>query len=159
MRFTFRGPRCARGFRRPRIRLALVALAGGLAAAACGGGDAGAPAVYFVQPSDGETLSSPVTVVMGVRNIDISPVPEEVHQPRPGLVHHHLGTNTDCLPPGTVVPQAAPWIHFGDGSNEIEMYLEPGEHRLVAQAGDDEHRTIEGLCEVITITVEPPTGG
>jgi hypothetical protein len=67
--------------------------------------------------------------------------------------------NTECLPPGTIVPHAAPWIHFGDGSNEIEMFLEPGEHTLVAQPGDDEHRTIEGLCTVITIPVEPPAEG
>jgi hypothetical protein len=29
-------------------------------------------------------------MIMGVRNIDIGPVPAEVHQPRPEVVHHHL---------------------------------------------------------------------
>lgn len=142
-------------------RLGLLALGSALLVAACGAdeadelGELGEASVFFVQPADGSTVTSPVTVVMGVRNVEIGAVPEEVDAPRPGVVHHHLGTNTDCLPAGTVVPQADPWIHFGDGSNEIEMYLEPGEHRLVAQAGDDEHRTIEGLCRIITITVRP----
>ena len=50
--------------------------------------------------------------------------------------------------------KADPWIHFGDGKNVIEMQLKPGTHRLAVQAGDDMHRTISGMCEVISVTVE-----
>jgi hypothetical protein len=50
-------------------------------------------------------------------------------------------------------PEASPWVHFGDGKNVIEMQLPPGQHKLAVQAGDDMHRTIAGLCEVITVTV------
>jgi hypothetical protein len=135
-----------------------AALPLGLAAAACGTADTDEPAVFFIQPVDGATVTSPVMVTLGARNIQIGAVPEVVETPREGVVHYHLGTNTDCMPAGIVVPQADPWIHFGDGSNEIEMYLEPGEHRLAVQAGDDEHRTVEGLCEVITITVLAEAG-
>jgi len=127
----------------------LVTLALGLAA--CGTDE---PAVYFIQPSDGATVTSPIQVVMGSRTLEVGAVPQEVVEPRPGVIHYHLGTNTDCLPVGAIIPQADPWIHFGDGSNEIEMNLPPGQYRLALQAGDDEHRTLEGLCEVITITVE-----
>jgi hypothetical protein len=125
---------------------------------ACGNGapaDDGEPRVFFEQPRDGEVLTGTVEVVFGSQNIEIGAIPDEFDQPREGVVHYHLGYNTDCLPPGTVIPEADPWIHFGDGTNEIEMPLPPGEYRLTVQAGDDEHRTLEGLCETIEITVEP----
>ena len=32
--------------------------------------------------------------------------------------------------------------------------MPPGEHTFAVQLGDDEHRTIEGLCSTITVTVE-----
>ena len=118
----------------------------------CGGGE-GEPRVSFSQPENGETVTSPVEVVFEAENVEIGAVPEVVETPRPGVVHYHLGVDASCLPPGEQIPQADPWIHFGDGSDRIEMQLAPGEHRLAVQAGDDEHRTIEGLCETISITV------
>lgn len=138
---------------RSHLSLGLLATGLVLTAAGCGTGDLGEPAVFFVYPTDGATVTSPIQVVMGSRNIEIGAVPPEVVEPRPDVIHYHLGTDTDCLAAGTVIPQADPWIHFGDGSNEIEMNLPPGEYRLAIQAGDDEHRTIAGLCEVISITV------
>lgn len=113
----------------------------------------GEPRVFFQQPQAGDTVTSPVQVVFGSENIEIGAVPEQVDEPREGIVHYHLGYDTDCLPPGTVIPQADPWIHFGDGSDSIELEIpEAGEYQLSVQAGDDEHRTIEGLCETIEIT-------
>jgi hypothetical protein len=125
----------------------------GVAASACGTADTGEPEVFFTTPTDGATVTSPFQVEMGARNIEIGAVPEEVVEPRSAVIHYHVAANSDCLPPGVVIPQADPWIHFGDGSNEIEMNLPPGQHRLTVQAGDDEHRTIEGLCQVISVTV------
>ena len=92
-----------------------------------------------------------------IENYQLAAVPEEVDQPRPGMGHHHLGVNTDCLPPGEVIPQGDPsWVHFGDGSTTIDMQLEPGEHTMVLQLGDDEHRTQaeDGLCASVTFRVE-----
>ncbi|MEX2572311.1 MAG: DUF4399 domain-containing protein [Gemmatimonadota bacterium] len=109
--------------------------------------------VFFVEPTDGATVPTSFVATFGAENIEIGAVPAEVDAPRPGIVHHHLGVDAECLPPGTVVPQASPWIHFGTGANEIEMNLTPGEHILSVQAGDDEHRTIDGLCETITVQV------
>lgn len=129
----------------------LVGLLLAVSAAACGG--EAEPRVFFVQPEDGATLTSPVDARFGAENIEVRAVPEKVETPREGVIHYHLGVDADCLPPGTRIPDADPWIHFGDGSNQIEMQLETGEHRLTVQAGDDRHRTIEGLCQTITITV------
>lgn len=136
-----------------RPLLGLLGLVFAVSGTACGG--EGEPRVFFVEPEDGATVTSPVDVTFGAENIEIAAVPEEVEAPREGVVHYHLGVDTDCLPPGTRIPEADPWIHFGDGTNQIEMQLEPGEHRLAVQAGDDTHRTIEGLCQTIAITVRP----
>jgi hypothetical protein len=112
------------------------------------------PRVFFIEPQDGATVGSTVTLRFGVENYDISAVPTTVDQVRPGIGHHHVAIDSSCLPAGTVIEKAAPWVHFGDGSNEIEMQLPPGEHTLTLQLGDDAHTTIEGLCETITVHVE-----
>ena len=148
--------------------LALAVLVAG-GAVACGGGSSGSegasgddaapmatPRVFFVDPAD-ETdhpTEIPLGLTFGVENFQISPVPEEVVSPRAGLGHYHLGFDTDCLPAGEIIPAADPWTHFGDGSDGMEMQLEGGEYRFSVQIGDDEHRTLEGLCETITIRME-----
>ena len=110
--------------------------------------------MFFVQPADGATVQSPVQLEFGVEDFQIAAVPAgTVTETRPALGHHHVGIDTDCLPTGTAIPQAAPWVHFGDGKNVIEMQLPPGQHRLTLQVGDDLHRTIEGLCSTITVNV------
>ncbi|HVS63195.1 MAG TPA: DUF4399 domain-containing protein [Thermoanaerobaculia bacterium] len=118
--------------------------------------EGGAPRVYFVEPTDGAVLSvaEPVHVMFEVENFQIEPVGEGmVHE---GFGHHHLAIDGECLPAGTVIPTAEPWIHFGDGSNMIEVPLSAGEHTLTLQIGDGEHRTLDepGLCTSITVTVE-----
>jgi hypothetical protein len=112
--------------------------------------------VYFVQPKDGATIKTLSTFVFGNDQVTIGAVPPGNVTPdmvRPGITHYHLGVDTDCLPAGVVIPKADPWIHFGDGKNEIEVQLSPGPHRLALQSGDDMHRTIDGLCETINVTV------
>jgi hypothetical protein len=99
-------------------------------------------------------VKSPVHIVFGSDMFTIAAVPPgEVTNVRANTGHYHLGVDTDCLPVGTVIPKANPWVHFGQGNNTIDMQLAPGPHKLVVQAGDDRHATMTGLCEVINITV------
>src|SRR5262245_30281769 len=109
--------------------IALTVLSLSLLAAACGGSEspsqsaqqstappaASAPSggggrVFFVQPKDGSTVKSPVQFEFGADQIAIAAVPATVETPRPGMGHHHLGVDTDCLPVGEVIPKASPWI-------------------------------------------------
>jgi hypothetical protein len=123
-----------------------------LVASACN--RASGPRVFFVQPQDGATVKSPVMLEFGSSDVTIAAVPQgTVTETRPGLGHYHIGVNTDCLPTGTEIPRAAPWVHFGDGKNVIDMQLPPGQQKLTLQVGDDLHRTIEGLCSSITVNV------
>lgn len=134
-----------------RTATSLLAL---LTVAACGQSAPAGPRVFFVQPQDGATVKSPVALEFGVESFQVAAVPQgEVKETRPNLGHHHVAIDADCLPPGTVIPRAAPWVHFGDGKNVIDMQLPPGQHRLTLQIGDDLHRTIEGLCSTITVNV------
>jgi hypothetical protein len=113
----------------------------------------GEPRVFFVDPQDGDTVTSPVLLQFGAENFVIEPVGDgTVHE---GMGHFHIAVNAPCLEPGIVIPTANPWIHFGDGSAEIEMQLPLGEATLCLQIGDGEHRTLggEGLSSVITLNV------
>ncbi len=79
----------------------------------------------------------------------------EVKDVRPETGHFHLAIDADCLPPGQEIPKADPWVHFGKAQTSVETSLTPGPHKLTLQAGDDLHRTMEGLCETINVTVAP----
>ena len=110
--------------------------------------------VFFVAPKNGDTIKTNTKFEFGSDMFQIAAVPEgEVTTVRPGVGHFHLGLDTDCLPAGAVIPKADPWIHFGTGSNNIEMTLKPGRHKLSVQAGDDKHQTLAGLCETIEVNV------
>ena len=144
-----------------RVVQAVAAATLTLALTACGQ-DAPQPAgsgrVFFVTPKNGATIKPLSSVEFGSEGVTVAAVPPGELTPamvRPQTIHYHLGTDTDCLPAGTAIPKADPWIHFGDGKNVIEMVLAPGSHRIAVQAGDDMHRTIAGLCEVINVTVAP----
>jgi hypothetical protein len=114
----------------------------------------GSPRVFFVEPQNGTTLKSPVKLRFGIENYEIAAVPPgDPTTARPAMGHHHVGVDTDCLPPGTVIPKANPWVHHGGGQTEMDMQLTPGPHKLTLQIGDDTHTTIEGLCSSVTITV------
>lgn len=146
-----------------RVMKGVVVAAFALSATGCSTKEADAPAhsgthgrVFFQQPKNGDTIKPMSTIIFANEGVTIAAVPPGELTPaqvRPGMTHYHLGVDTDCLPAGQVIPKADPWIHFGTGKNEIEMQLKPGQHKLVLQSGDDMHRAIEGLCEVITVTV------
>ncbi len=112
------------------------------------------PSVSFVRPADGSTVSSPVSMEFIVSNLNISPVPDEVETAREGMGHYHVAIDTECLAVGELIPKADPWVHFGDGSKIYETLMTAGQHTLTVQIGDDDHRTQEGLCTTISITVE-----
>jgi hypothetical protein len=112
--------------------------------------------VFFVTPTNGATIKPMSTIEFGSEGVTVAAVPPgelKPEQVRPETIHYHIAVDSDCLPAGTVIPKADPWIHFGDGKKVIEMSLAPGAHRLTVQAGDDMHRTIAGLCETINVTV------
>lgn len=138
-------------------QLALLALAIGICG--CGGSEAppaSGPRVFFVEPTDGATVSSPLHMKFGAEGIEIAAVPPgDLTTTRPGVAHYHVGIEQDCLPPGKNIVKGTPsWVHFGDGKDVFETQLTPGTHKLALQLGDDLHDTIPGTCQMITVTVK-----
>jgi hypothetical protein len=113
------------------------------------------PRVFFIEPKNGATVTSPVHMKFGATGIQIAAVPPgDVTQARPGMAHFHLGIDQSCLPPGKTIVKGTPsWVHFGDGKSEFDSQLTPGKHKLALQLGDDLHNTLPRTCVVISVNV------
>ncbi|MEM7345237.1 MAG: DUF4399 domain-containing protein [Chloroflexota bacterium] len=107
---------------------------------------------FFAEPADGATVSSPFTVVMAVEGLFIEPSGEVME----GAGHMHILVDTDFVEPGEIIPADDQHLHYGDGSVETELDLEPGEYTLRLQFADGLHTALEGdqYRDEITITVE-----
>lgn len=112
--------------------------------------------VFFVEPKNGATVTSPVKMKFGAEGIEIVAVPPgDVTTSRPGVGHYHLGIDQSCLAPNKMIVKGTPsWVHFGDGKSEIEVQLTPGKHKLALQIGDDLHKTLPGTCTSITLNIK-----
>jgi hypothetical protein len=112
--------------------------------------------VFFIEPKNGATVTSPVHMKFGSEGVEIAAVPQpDPTTPRPGIAHYHVGIDQDCLPSGKTIVKGTPsWVHFGDGKSEFDSQLTPGKHKLALQLGDDLHNTMPGTCRVITVNVK-----
>ena len=142
------------------------ALLAGVIIAACGafvGAQAAKPAskakrmrVFFIEPKNNATVTSPVHMKFGAEGIEIAAVPPgDLTTTRPGVAHYHVGIDQDCLPAGKNIVKGTPsWVHFGDGKDVFDSQLTPGKHKLSVQLGDDLHNTLPGTCQTITVNVK-----
>lgn len=107
---------------------------------------------YIISPEDGATVSSPVTVVFGLRGMGIAPA--GVQQANTG--HHHLLIDTEAPSMSQPLPATDKIVHFGAGQTETQIELPPGEHTLQLMLGDHLHipHNPPVSSEVVHITVE-----
>lgn len=106
--------------------------------------------VFFEEPADGAIVASPVKVKMGIEGMEVKPAGAI----EPGTGHHHIIVDAEPIASGGVVPKDAKHIHYGDGSTETELELEPGEHTLKLQFANGAHMSFgEAMSASITITV------
>ena len=116
------------------------------------------PRVFFVEPKNGATVTSPLHMKFGSEGVEIAAVPPgEITkaQVRKGIAHYHVGIDQSCLPAGKTIVKGTPsWVHFGDGKDVFDTQLTPGKHKLALQLGDDLHNTIPDTCTVITVNVK-----
>lgn len=127
------------------------------------GGETPAPdgaMVYFANIADGDTVSSPVTILFGLSGMGVAPAGTE----KDNTGHHHLlidrapfGEGEDGAEELTYgVPADDNHKHFGGGQTEVTIDLAPGTHTLQLVLGDASHvpHTTPVMSEVITIKVE-----
>jgi len=110
-------------------------------------------AVFIMEPGDGSTVTSPVTVKFGITNMTVAPAGD--NQPNSG--HHHLLIDLTTLPDMTQpLPATEQIIHFGGGQTETTVELAPGEHTLQLLLGNYLHIPHDKpvLSKKITVTVE-----
>ncbi|MFW2541099.1 DUF4399 domain-containing protein [Primorskyibacter sp. 2E107] len=133
------------------------------AAPAQQGGETPAPenaAVYFVNLGNGDTVSSPVTVVFGLSGMGVAPAGTE----KENTGHHHLLIDRPAFGKGEDgmeemmygLPSDEHHRHFGGGQTEVTLDLAPGPHTLQLVLGDAGHvpHSTPVMSEQITITVE-----
>ena len=108
---------------------------------------------YIVSPKDGATVSSPVTVVFGLKGMGIAPAGIAFEN----AGHHHLLIDTD--PPADLskpLPATDKIVHFGKGQTEASVKLTPGKHTLQLLLGDQLHTPHNPpvISKKITVTVK-----
>ena len=102
--------------------------------------DDGAPRVYFVGLENHATIPSLINLQFAAENFVIEPVGDGAINE--GAGHYHIAIDGECLEPGIVIPTADPWIHFGDGSDSIEIELdEPGLSQYIMVHVEEEAAT------------------
>lgn len=106
--------------------------------------------VSFGAPEDGATVESPVTTEFEASD-SVTVEPSGDLSQRGG--HFHVMVDTDAVAVGETIPSDENHLHFGDGSSSAEIELQPGNHDLLLQMGDGEHRALPDTDE-ITVTVE-----
>ncbi|MGI9401399.1 MAG: DUF4399 domain-containing protein [Rhizobiaceae bacterium] len=116
--------------------------------------------VYFIGLQDGDTVSSPLTVRMGLRGMGVAPAGTE----KENTGHHHLLVDRPPLGEGedgkeeleVSLPADENHIHFGGGQTETTIELSPGEHTLQLVLGDLNHvpHSPPIVTPQITVTVK-----
>lgn len=108
--------------------------------------------VFFISPTDGDTVSNPVRIEFGIEGMSVTKAGDD--QPDSG--HHHLVIDADLPEMAMPIPANANYVHFGDGRTSTEITLEPGQHTLRLLLGDHRHIPHDPplISDSITITVE-----
>jgi hypothetical protein len=107
--------------------------------------------VYFIEPSNGASISGPVVVKMGLAGMGVAPAGAQL----PNTGHHHLLINQPSVDLSQPLPMTDTIRHFGGGQTETSLALPPGTHQLQLVLGDWLHipHNPPVVSEVITITV------
>ena len=91
--------------------------------------------VYFISPSDEESISGKVTVRFGLENFGVAPAGTQILN----TGHHHLIIDADLPPLNLPIPADKNYVHFGKGQTEVELVLSKGTHTLQLLLGDFRH--------------------
>lgn len=112
--------------------------------------------LYIISPTNGATVSSPVTVRFGLRGMGVAPAGSDVAK----TGHHHLLIDVQELPDlSAPLPATDNIRHFGGGQTEATIELSPGVHTLQLLLGNYVHvpHSPPVMSPKVTITVTAPT--
>jgi hypothetical protein len=108
--------------------------------------------VYFKNLKDGQTVTSPFKIEMGVSGMTV----DSAGAVKPASGHHHLIIDDgDSLAAGTTVPKDSLHLHFGNAQTETTLTLPPGKHKLTLQFADGLHRSYGSqMAASVTVNVK-----
>src|SRR6185503_12497613 len=88
--------------------------------------------IFFVSLKDGQTVTSPLKVDMGVEGLKVDTANGQL---KPASGHHHILVDIDSIATGTIVPatDSVHHYHFGKAQTSGEIKLTPGKHTIVLQ--------------------------
>jgi hypothetical protein len=97
-------------------------------------------AVFFENINDGDTLSNPILIKFGIKEMMIMPTDSGV---RANAGHHHLLIDTvPFINAGDMLPMNSNKImHYGKGQTYTHIELDSGKHRIALQFADGSHRS------------------
>ena len=108
--------------------------------------------VFFVNLRDGQTVTSPLKVEMGIEAMSVDTA-NGILKPASG--HHHILVDMDSIKTGEVIKKDSVHIHFGNAQTAAEITLPPGKHSLTLQFADALHRSYgTKLTSKITVDVK-----
>ena len=110
--------------------------------------------IFFVNLKDGQTVTSPLKVEMGVEGLKVDTA-NGILKPASG--HHHILVDVDSIGTGIIVPptDSLRHYHFGKAQTSGEIKLSPGKHTIVLQFADARHRSFgTRLLSKITVYVK-----
>ena len=92
-------------------------------------------AVYFVYPTNRDSIYPNSTIRFGLRNMGVAPA--GIAKPNTG--HHHLLIDVATPPLDQPLPSDLNHVHFGNGQTEKKITLSPGKHTLQLILADERH--------------------
>lgn len=110
--------------------------------------------VFFANLKDGQTVTSPLKVQMGVEAMAVDSA-NGILKPASG--HHHILVDMDSIITEKVIPptDSVRIFHFGKAQTSAEIKLTPGKHTLTLQFADAMHRSYGSkLTSKITVDVK-----
>jgi Domain of unknown function (DUF4399) len=110
-----------------------------------------AQGVYFMEPANGATVTSPFMVKFGVKGMEVKPAGDQMAN----VGHHHLLINLESKPKGEIIPFDDAHIHFGKGQTETMVTLKPGTYKITMQFADGFHLSYgKDMSATMTVTVK-----
>lgn len=91
--------------------------------------------VYIISPTDGATVTGPVSVVFGLKGMGVSPAGVD----KANTGHHHLIIDAPTPDLKKPIAKDKNHMHFGGGQTETVLKLSSGKHSLQLVLGDKAH--------------------
>jgi hypothetical protein len=109
--------------------------------------------VYFKNLKNGQSVTSPVKVEMGVDGMKVDTAGPVVANS--GHFHILIDAAGDSIPTGQIIVKDSTHLHYGKAQTSAELKLAPGTHTLSLEFADGLHRSYGSqMAATVSVTVK-----